>query len=80
LTGASLLRKMKEAREEKIAFLVSFEELDNAITKEHHNAWTAEVEMWEYNPNDPSVVNPFEPKCVGTSMSMRRSSGLHFFG
>jgi len=56
---------MKEAKEGKVAFQASFEELDSAITREHHSAWTAEVERWEDNPNDPNIINPFEPKCVG---------------
>ncbi|OAX31006.1 hypothetical protein K503DRAFT_704426, partial [Rhizopogon vinicolor AM-OR11-026] len=70
--GASLLRKMKEAKEEKVAFQASFEELDSAITGEHRSAWTAEVERWEDNTNDPNIINPFEPKCVVTTQAGAR--------
>ncbi|KAG1866770.1 hypothetical protein F4604DRAFT_1928071 [Suillus subluteus] len=55
---------MKEAMQEKVAFHATFEELDAAITEEHHIAWKAEVERWEDNPNDTSVSNLFEAKSV----------------
>jgi hypothetical protein len=58
---------MREAREEMVAYQASFEELDSAITREHRSAWIAEVKRWEDNMNDPHIINPFEPKCIGRS-------------
>jgi hypothetical protein len=52
---------------EKVAFHATCEELDAAITKEHHIACKAEVERWEENPNDTSVSNPFKAKSVSMS-------------
>ncbi|KIK42376.1 hypothetical protein CY34DRAFT_83691, partial [Suillus luteus UH-Slu-Lm8-n1] len=60
--GATLLRKMDEAKDEHEAHASAFEELNGALEPETTMAWSAEVEDWEENPNDLSVANPFEAK------------------
>ncbi|KAJ8591371.1 hypothetical protein M405DRAFT_851366 [Rhizopogon salebrosus TDB-379] len=70
--GASLLRKMNEATQEKLAFEAAFEELDNAITSEHRTGWQEEVNKWECNPNDTSVPNPFEAKTIPITQANAR--------
>ncbi|KAG2354985.1 hypothetical protein BDR07DRAFT_1381828 [Suillus spraguei] len=67
--GASLLCKMKEAMREKAGFQVAFEELNTAITEQHHTTWEAEVEQWEANPTDMSIPNPFEVKSVAITQA-----------
>lgn len=59
---------MKEATLEKATFQGAFEELDSVLTEEHRVAWKAEVEMWEDNPNDTRILNPFEAKSIGMSL------------
>ncbi|KAG1852516.1 hypothetical protein F4604DRAFT_1933664 [Suillus subluteus] len=60
--GATLLRKMDEAKDEHEAHTSAFEELNGALESEITVAWRAEVEHWEENPNDLYVPNPFDAK------------------
>ncbi|KAG2037116.1 hypothetical protein BDR03DRAFT_982484 [Suillus americanus] len=60
--GATLLRKMNEANEEHEAHANAFEELNGALKPETTTGWRAGVKLWEENPNDVSVPNPFEVK------------------
>ncbi|KAG1852201.1 hypothetical protein F4604DRAFT_1883522 [Suillus subluteus] len=60
--GATLLRKMSEAQEEREAHRIAFEELDDALEPGTSDSWKLEIEYWEHNPNDSLVTNPFEPK------------------
>ncbi|KAG1870583.1 hypothetical protein DFJ58DRAFT_852169 [Suillus subalutaceus] len=62
--GATLLRKMIEAKEEHEAHQTAFQELDEALAPETTEAWKVEIESWEENPNDSSVTNPFEAKVI----------------
>lgn len=55
---------MDEAKKERAAHHVAFEELDGALKPETTVPWKIEVERWEDNPNDLSVANPFEAKVV----------------
>jgi hypothetical protein len=59
---------MKEAIQEKAAFQLAFDELNAAVTEQHRATWQAEVELWENNPNDRSIANPFEAKTFGTCL------------
>jgi hypothetical protein len=64
LTGATLLRKMIEARGEREAHQAAFQELNDALAPETTDAWKVEIVSWEENPNDSLVVNPFEVKVI----------------
>jgi hypothetical protein len=66
-SGATLLRKMDEAKDEHKAHASAFEELNGALEPEITAAWRAEVEHWEENPNDLSVPNPFDAKVSSKS-------------
>lgn len=61
-TGAMLLRKMNEAKEEREAHKMAFEELNSALKPGTTVPWKVAIEHWEDNPNDVSVANPFEAK------------------
>ncbi|KAG2360209.1 hypothetical protein BDR07DRAFT_1378174 [Suillus spraguei] len=58
-----------EAMWEKAGFQVAFEELNTAITEQHHTTWEVEVEQWEANPTDMSIPNPFEVKSVAITQA-----------
>ena len=60
-TGTTLLHKMNEAKEERVAHQAAFDELNGALKPETTAPWKIEIEYWEDNPNDLSV-NPFETK------------------
>jgi hypothetical protein len=64
MTGATLLRKMNEAKEEREVHQLAFEELNGALKFETTESWKIEIECWEDNPNDLSVTNPFEAKVI----------------
>ena len=53
---------MDEAKEERVAHQAAFEELNEALAPETTTPWKIGIECWEDNPNDLSVVNPFETK------------------
>ncbi|KAG1720604.1 uncharacterized protein EDB91DRAFT_1240394 [Suillus paluster] len=62
--GATLLRKMIEAQEERGAHQTAFQELNEALAPEMTEAWKVKIESWEENPNDSLVTNPFEAKVI----------------
>lgn len=64
MTGVTLLRKMNEAKEERAAHQIAFEELNGALKFKTVEPWKIEIERWEDNPNDLSVTNPFEAKVI----------------
>ncbi|KAG2144236.1 hypothetical protein DEU56DRAFT_937900 [Suillus clintonianus] len=70
--GASLLHKMKDARVEKAEHQAAFEEFDAVITPEHRAAWLSEMEGWEENPNDTTILNPFETKAIAITQAGAR--------
>ncbi|KAG1884343.1 hypothetical protein F4604DRAFT_1878735 [Suillus subluteus] len=70
--GATLLRKMDEAQEEKEAHSIAFKELDGALPPGASDPWRSEIEYWECNPNDSSVTNPFEPKVTSITQAAVR--------
>ncbi|KAG2122502.1 hypothetical protein DEU56DRAFT_873615 [Suillus clintonianus] len=70
--GAMLLRKMNEAKEEKEAHEIAFEELDGALPPKASDPWKLEIEYWECNPNDSLVSNPFEPKVTSITQATVR--------
>jgi hypothetical protein len=53
---------MNEAKDESAAHCIAFEELNGALNSETTESWKTEIGHWEDNPNDPSVINPFEAK------------------
>ncbi|KAG2122912.1 hypothetical protein DEU56DRAFT_873540 [Suillus clintonianus] len=69
--GATLLRKMNEANEEHEAHANAFEELNGALKLETTTGWREDVELWEENPNDMSVPNPFKMKVSISLNSLR---------
>jgi hypothetical protein len=66
MIGSTLLRKIKEAKEESVSHRVAFEELNRALKLETTEPWRIAIELWEDNPNDSSVTNPFEAKVIRT--------------
>ncbi|KAG2107222.1 uncharacterized protein F5147DRAFT_746023 [Suillus discolor] len=70
--GATLLRKMIEAREERKAHQTAFQELNEALAPETMEAWKVEIESWEENPNDSLVANPFEAKVIPVTQAAVR--------
>ncbi|KAG2035513.1 hypothetical protein BDR03DRAFT_934885 [Suillus americanus] len=62
--GSTLLRKIKEAKEESEAHQIAFEELNGALRLETTGPWTIAIKHWEDNPNDLSVTNPFKAKVI----------------
>jgi hypothetical protein len=56
---------MNEAKDERDVHMNVFDELDGALKPEATTVWMAEITHWEENPNDLSVVNPFEAKVSG---------------
>ncbi|KAG1839753.1 hypothetical protein DFJ58DRAFT_718504 [Suillus subalutaceus] len=70
--GATLLRKMIEAKEEHEAHQTAFQELDEALVPETTEAWKVEIKSWEENPNDSSVTNPFEAKVIPVTQAAVR--------
>ncbi|KAF8867839.1 hypothetical protein BD779DRAFT_1463482 [Infundibulicybe gibba] len=57
--GPTLLRKVKEAGEERAGLVIDFLELSASIAKEYPQQvmqWTADMQAWE---QDPTKTNPF---------------------
>ncbi|KAG2359945.1 hypothetical protein BDR07DRAFT_1487598 [Suillus spraguei] len=69
LVCATLLCKMSEAKEEQEAHQTAFQELNEALEPAMTESWKVEVESWEENPNDPSVVSPFEAKVTSVTQA-----------
>ncbi|KAG2028860.1 hypothetical protein BDR03DRAFT_1019255 [Suillus americanus] len=62
--SSTLLRKIKEAKEESEVHQIAFEELNGALRLETMGLWMIMIKHWEDNPNDSSVTNPFEAKVI----------------
>lgn len=60
---------MNKANEEHEAHANAFEELNGALKPETTTGWREDVELWEENPNDVSVPNPFEMKVSSKSIT-----------
>ncbi|KAG1760085.1 hypothetical protein EV702DRAFT_1208029 [Suillus placidus] len=70
--GATLLRKMIEAQEERGAHQTAFQELNDVLAPETTEAWKVEIVSWEENPNDSLVANPFEAKVIPVTQAAVR--------
>ncbi|KAG0696153.1 hypothetical protein DFH29DRAFT_984710 [Suillus ampliporus] len=70
--STTLLRKMNEAKEEREAHWIAFDELNEALKLEATGPWKIEIEHWEDNPNDSSVTNPFEAKVISITQATVR--------
>ncbi|KAG0698806.1 hypothetical protein DFH29DRAFT_983758 [Suillus ampliporus] len=77
--GSTLLRKIKEAKEESEAHWIAFEELNGALRLEMTGPWTITIEHWEDNPNDSLVTNPFKAKVIRTDVSMHADMSSSIF-
>ncbi|KAG1817161.1 uncharacterized protein BJ212DRAFT_1576808 [Suillus subaureus] len=77
--GSTLLRKIKEAKEESEVHRIAFEELNGALRLETTGLWTIAIEHWEDNLNDSSVTNPFKAKVIRTDVSMHADVSSSIF-
>ncbi|KAH7918603.1 hypothetical protein BV22DRAFT_1024324 [Leucogyrophana mollusca] len=70
--GTTLLRKIVEAKAEKMAHRDAFVELDGALKPETTAPWKDEIEKWEDNPNETGIPNPFEAKVTPVTQAATR--------
>ena len=67
ISGATLLRKIKDASADKWEFKFQHEELESSLPPDVLKQWRKEAEAWE---RDPSSSNPFEQTVANSDISL----------
>ena len=70
VSGATLLRKIKEAGADKAEYTFQHEQLESSLPLNALKQWQEEVEAWE---RDPSKSNPFEQMVTSAYKTSRAS-------